>query len=332
MNRLGIPQERIAKKFGVNQALIHNHLLKMATLPNLINSDLGKGFTVAQVAEKHGWTEPMVWSLALEGKEDLERFKELGWGLRTWDLWDWNDCDRRFGDDWPGRIPAQLIAHILYYFSKQNDLILDPMAGGGVTPDTCLALNRRCWAFDMIDRPDTRPEIEPYYWDPRGHLESAISQPQPHPRMQNAGVSENQGFLNSKGKPDLIILDPPYFDKKAEDYPEKSISRLPKKEYLEFLAALFALLKRHAKKTTRLAFINADWRDFQNKPAAEESHGESILIDDYLKILNKTGWWHTHIIQAPMSAERFTAVVVSAMQKKRILGVTSRYVIILRGE
>jgi hypothetical protein len=46
--------------------------------------------------------------------------------------------------------------------------------------------------------------------------------------------------------------------------------------------------------------------------------------------LNKTGWRHTHIIQAPMSSERFTAGVVSAMQKKRILGVTSRYVIVLK--
>ena len=164
MNRLGISQDRIAKRLGVNQASIHNHLLKMATLPNLINADLERGFTVAQVAEKHGWTEQMVWSLALEDKEDLERFKELGWGLRTWDLWEWNDCDKRFGDDWPGRIPAQLIAHILYYFSRQNDLILDPMAGGGVTPDTCLALSRRCWAFDMTDRSETRPEIEPHIW------------------------------------------------------------------------------------------------------------------------------------------------------------------------
>jgi hypothetical protein len=92
----------------------YNHLLKMATLPNLINADLSRGFTVAQVAEKHDWTDPMVWSLALEGKTDRERFKELGWGLRTWDLWEFNDCDKRFGDDWPGRIPAQLIAHILF--------------------------------------------------------------------------------------------------------------------------------------------------------------------------------------------------------------------------
>ncbi|MEA3416012.1 MAG: DNA methyltransferase [Thermodesulfobacteriota bacterium] len=311
MNRLGISQDRIAKRLGVNQASIHNHLLKMATLPNLINADLERGFTVAQVAEKHGWTEQMVWSLALEDKEDLERFKELGWGLRTWDLWEWNDCDKRFGDDWPGRIPAQLIAHILYYFSRQNDLILDPMAGGGVTPDTCLALGRRCWGFDMTDRSETRPEIEPHTW---------------------TYSSDHQMFwpVSSKEKADLIIFDPPYFDKKAADYDRKSISGLPKKEYLEFLKAFFTLLKLNAKKTTRLAFINADWRDFQNKPAAEESGKGAILIDHYLRILSKTGWQHTHIIQAPMSAQRFSAVVVSAMQKKRILGVTSRYVIILK--
>ena len=319
MNCLGIPQDRIAKRLGVNQASIHNHLLKMATLPNLINADLERGFTVAQVAEKHGWTEQMVWSLALEDKEDLERFKELGWGLRTWDLWEWNDCDKRFGDDWPGRIPAQLIAHILYYFSKQNDLILDPMAGGGVTPDTCLAMNRRCWAFDMQDRSETRPEIEPHTW----------TRPPAH-QLKSSSAHQLLWPVSSKEKPDLIIFDPPYFDKKAADYDKKSISGLPKKEYLEFLEAFFALLKQNAKKTTRLAFINADWRDFQNKPAAEESRKGAILIDDYLSILNRIGWQHTHIIQAPMSAQRFSAVVVSAMQKKRILGVTSRYVLVLK--
>jgi len=307
MNRLGIPQDRMAKRWGVDQKTIHNHLGKMPVLANLLNSDLSRGFTVSQVAEKHGWTEPMVWSLALEDKEDIERFKELNWGLRTWDQWEWNDCDKRFGDDWPGRIPAQLIAHILFYFSKQNDLILDPMAGGGVTPDTCLAMNRRCWAFDMIDRPETRPEIEPNTWT----------------------ITSTDKLTGSKEKPDLIIFDPPYFDKKAADYDKNSISGLPKKEYLEFLEAFFALLKQNAKKTTRLAFINADWRDFQNKPASEESRKGAILIDAYLNILNKTGWWHTHFIQAPMSAQRFSAVVVSAMQKKKILGVTSRYVMIL---
>jgi len=186
----------------------------MATLPNLINADLVRGFTVAQVAEKHGW---------------------------------------------------------------------------------CLAMGRRCWAFDMMDRPDTRPEIEPFTWD----------------------VSSEKSRLwpvSAKEKPDLILFDPPYFDK-------NSISGLSKKAYLDFLEAFFVLLKKNVKKKTRLAFINADWRDFQNTPAIEEKHKGGILIDDYLDILKRTGWYHTHIIQAPLSSQRFSPVVVSAMQKKGILGV-----------
>ena len=73
----------------------------MPVLANLINADLERGFTVAQVAEKHGWTDPMVCSLALEDKDDCDRFKKLGWGLRTWDQWEFNECDKRFGDDCP---------------------------------------------------------------------------------------------------------------------------------------------------------------------------------------------------------------------------------------
>jgi len=65
MNRLGISQERIAMRFDALQRTISNRLAKMPELANLLNTDLSIGFTVAQVAEKHGWTEPMVWSLSL---------------------------------------------------------------------------------------------------------------------------------------------------------------------------------------------------------------------------------------------------------------------------
>jgi len=306
MNGLHIPQERMANRLGVLQQTISIHLQKMPELAKLVNTELSKGFTVSQVAEKHGWTEPLVWSLALEGKEDLQRFKALNWGLRTWDLWNWNDCDHRFGDEWPGRIPAQMIAHIMYYFSDQGDLVLDPMAGGGVVADTCLALNRKCWSFDMDDRPDTRPEIEPYFWD----------------------ITHLKWPVKGKTKPDLIIFDPPYFKKQSNNYDPDGISGLSKKKYLEFLESFFALAHLNAKKSTQMAFINADWRDFQNTPAKNETRVNSILINDYLRILNQSGWEETHIFQAPLSSERFKANVVSAMQKKKIIGVTSRYVII----
>ena len=154
-----------------------------------------------------------VWSLALEGKDDLERFKALNWGLRTWDTWNWNDClpreihvndkqsvfhwgDRRFGDDWPAR----------------------------------------------------------------------------HRSRPKEAVSAAKCFRSGE----------------------------------------------------------AGGRDFQNTPAKNETRVNSILINDYLWILNQSGWQETHIFQAPLSSERFKANVVSAMQKKKIIGVTSRYVIILK--
>ena len=67
MNGLHIPQARMANRLSVLQQTISIHLPKMPALANPVNTDLSKGFTVSHLAEKHGWTEPMVWSLALEG-------------------------------------------------------------------------------------------------------------------------------------------------------------------------------------------------------------------------------------------------------------------------
>ncbi|MBC8553480.1 MAG: ParB N-terminal domain-containing protein, partial [Candidatus Brocadiales bacterium] len=71
MNRLGIPQDRIAKRLSLPPKTLSNYSAKMPTLAKWPNSDLSRGYTVPQVAKKHGWTEPMVWSLALEGADEL---------------------------------------------------------------------------------------------------------------------------------------------------------------------------------------------------------------------------------------------------------------------
>lgn len=329
MHLLGTPSPRTAQRLELSEANIRTQTSKLHSsavltdgsedtepsritqMIDAVRADLKRGYPASNVADKHGWPEPLVWAIALQDKTDAERFEALKWGLRTWDHWGFNDADRRFGDDWPGRIPAQLIAHALYYFTSQGDLIFDPMAGGGVVPDVCLAFNRRCWAFDSNDRKDTRPEIEPYTWD----------------------LANLQWPVNGKSLPDLIFFDPPYFDKMDGDYQEKaegSISSLPRADYLNFFTDFFALAREHTKTTSRIAFLNADWRNFQGTPARDEDPTQAITILDYARLIDSAGWEITHLIDCPLSTERMSGAVVSAMQGRRILGVVRRTLLIAR--
>ncbi len=307
MKRLGFSKEKIASLLSINSKTVMSYIQKGKTA-NRVRKAVNAGMPVSQAAMGNRCPLPLAWSIGLEGKDDMERFRFLGWGLRTWDYWFYNDVDKRFGDDWPGRIPAQMIAHMLYYFTGQGELVMDPMAGGGVVPDTCLVMNRRCVSFDMEGDAGIRPEIERWYWDP-----------------------DNMKWpLDMKTKPDFILFDPPYFSKKANEYHSDSIAGMSKKDYIRFFELFFTLACKNSKKETIMAIINADWRDFQGRPAREETWENSILIDDYISAMVKGGWKMTHMIQAPMSSERFNAGVVSAMQKKRILGVTCRYVLVAR--
>ena len=307
MNRLGIPLGVIAAALQIKLNTATRYC-KNSQLFQAVRESLADGLSVSEAAKQHGFPEPLVWSFALEGMDDAQRFKALDWGLRTWDVWNWNDCDNRFGDDWPGRIPAQMIAHILYYYSDQGDLVFDPMAGGGVVADTCLAFNRKCRSFDLEVRPDTRPEIESHFWD-GDHLEWPIE---------------------GNDRPDLVIFDPPYFSKKSGEYDSSAISGMSRETYLDFMKQFLSLTHPYTKPTCRIALINADWRDFQRTPARDEMRENAILTREYLGILDQSGWQETHIIQAPLSSERFTGNVVNAMQRKKTLGVISRYVIVAK--
>jgi transcriptional regulator with XRE-family HTH domain len=210
LNRLGWTQEQIAGIAGMTQGRVAQIINN--TNFGEINNLLSQGRDMDYIARHFHMDLALVWALRLSGKTDQEKFKELGWGLRTWDQWYFNECDERFGDDWPGRIPAQLVAHTLFFFTKPDDLVLDPMAGGGVVSDVCMLFERKCQSFDLALR-DNRPEIQRYYWDP-----------------------QNWTWPVTK-KPDLIFFDPPYFSKKERDYEKKtnaespSISSYTKEEY-----------------------------------------------------------------------------------------------------
>jgi transcriptional regulator with XRE-family HTH domain len=148
LNRLGWTQEQIAEVAGLSR----NRISEIVGNTNFgeIDTLLSQGRDMAYIAGHYNMDLALAWALRLEGKTDQEKFNELGWGLRTWDQWNFTECDERFGDDWPGRIPAQLVAHTVFYFTNPGDLVLDPMAGGCVVSDVCLVFERRCQSFNLI--------------------------------------------------------------------------------------------------------------------------------------------------------------------------------------
>jgi len=308
LSRLGWTQEQIAQTIGTSQGRVAQ-IINNANFGE-INNLLSQGRDMDYIAGHFHMDIALAWALRLSGKTDQEKFKALNWGLRTWDQWNFNECDERFGDDWPGRIPAQLVAHTLFYFTKPGDLILDPMSGGGVVSDVCLLFERKCQSFDIAIR-DNRPEIQYRHWGSQGTDWPLIK------------------------KPDLIFFDPPYYTKMEKAYKKvtadaPSISSYSKEEYEEFFESFFSIVHKNAKETTKMAFLNADWRDFESTPASKEKPDKSITIFDYHRILTKMGWKITHRIECPLSSERLSGHQVQKMQDKRILGTVGRTLLIAK--
>ena len=113
----------------------------------------------------------------------------------------------------------------------------------------------------------------------------------------------------------------------AEHYMKESISEFSKTRYLKFFKDIFCLLKDNSKPSTRIAFLNADFRDFQGIPATDEDPENGILVLEYAKLLENCGWKITHLIDSPLSTERFSGNMVSHMQDKRTLGIIRRTLI-----
>jgi hypothetical protein len=56
---------------------------------------------------------------------------------------------------------------------------------------------------------------------------------------------------------------------------------------------------------------------------------QASIHNHLLKMATLPNLINADLVRDPLSSQRFSPVVVSAMQKKGILGITSRYVIIL---
>lgn len=66
----------------------------------------------------------------------IDERTKYGFDLRERNVWTFDTPDPRFGKpNFKGRLPGQIIANALYYYTKPNEYIVDPFAGSGTLGD-----------------------------------------------------------------------------------------------------------------------------------------------------------------------------------------------------
>jgi hypothetical protein len=185
---------------------------------------------------------------------DKDILNDLGIPIRSSDVWIFRESDELFGLNYPGKTHAHIVFNTLYFFTEKGDLVIDPMAGGGVVGDVCKVLGRKCSMYDV--NPAREDVIK-------------------HDLVK-------QGFPKETENADLIFWDPPYYKKKREEYGPQSISSLSIEEYLQVFQRAADAFARKAIKKVALLISNYD----------DEYHGhpeENIFIHHYINQFEKLG-------------------------------------------
>jgi transcriptional regulator with XRE-family HTH domain len=216
LHLLGYKQEEIADVFGVNQSTVSRIMQNLTSqILHIQEQFYDKHKPVEEIAEFYGLDITTAWAIILQGKSDLERFSIFGKSEyqddapMLYNVWNFAKNDPRLGYyDYAGRIPGQIIMNLLYYYTEQGELVVDPMAGSGTTVDACLIMNRRCRAYDIAP---IRKDIK--QWD----------------------LNKSKGLPDEAMNCDLIILDPPYWDLLRGLYTKESVSSLDLNGWLEFM-------------------------------------------------------------------------------------------------
>lgn len=293
LSLLGWTLREIAEHCGISKSEADRVASRFAELN--LNEKVERGQSPEQIAESENLPLRLVQAALLSNHDDAERMNALRIGIQPYDVWNFAGCDPRFGGEYPGRIPGQLVAHLLYFFSEPNDLVIDPMVGSGTTLDACAYLGRRAYGFDAHPCSE-RNDI----------LEHDILQQGWHPRTAQA---------------QLIVWDPPYYKKMDAEYGDKSISRLDKSNYLAFFQRAAATIPQEF--SGRLAFLSGDYTNPDNSE-------ENIFVWDYLHLFMAAGWKIEHRIQVPLTTQQVHPDLVNRFRQARRLARLNRDVVILR--
>lgn len=294
LHLLGWTKEEIAAVIGCSPTTAQEVRSEISKVKKATIDQFSRGRTPEQIAEAEDVSVKLVEVLLLDGKSDEERLKDLKIGIQPYDVWIFSGCDPRFGCEYPGRVPGQLLLHLLYFYTQPGDLVVDPMAGSGTAIDACAYMGRRVYGYDVHPLPG-REDI----------IEHDMTQGWPK-RTEEAG---------------LVFWDPPYYKKKDDGYGDRSISRFDKKDYLAFFEMAIRTVPR--KFRGRLAFLCSDYND-------EENPAENIFFWDYIRIFIDAGWRIERRIQVPLTTQQVHPDIVKRFREQRRLARLSRDLAVMR--
>lgn len=299
---LGWTQEEVGKVMGLTQQATSEITKRFGT--ELFCKEYESGLAPETIASNHGLDQALAWAIVLEGKGDLERFGLFGrseYGNdrpNLYNVWNFSSRDPRLGQEWEGNVPGQIAMNVLYYYTTQGDLVVDPMAGGGSTVDTCLVMGRECRAYDNSP-PKGRKDIE--RWD----------------------ITE--GFPKRAKGCDLIFLDPPYYKKKEKEYGPASVSALGRDDFLGrgFVEKLAEDCYGVLKKGGVVALLISDYLDY-------EKGEDSILAPEYYIKFKEAGFVPINHVSCPLSTEQWSEHDVERAKKNKIMLETARDIYIFK--
>lgn len=185
-----------------------------------------------------------------------------------------------------GQLPKELVQNIIYYYTEPRDVVIDPMAGSGITGFVCKEMGRRYKLYD----------INPI-----------------HEEIEQIDILKGIPNLKINKLADLIFFDPWYFSLLKDDYPPSKFTE----SYDSFLESIKKSAKNCLsvlKKGGRLVLLMKPMREKLYKgrwlPSSRDS---SILIE-------KNGFELIQEISAPLSFhETFSPHQVKEAEERKVL-------------
>jgi DNA modification methylase len=140
-----------------------------------------------------------------------------------------------------GNIPPEIIDNLLYYYTKPGDVVFDPFGGGGSTLDMCEKRKRRCYISDLNPIPARERDI-------RQH-------------------DVTTGLPANLPVPDLVFLDPPYWQQAKEKYSKDKtdLGNVQLEPFLDTIGNIARDVKRKWSKSSNsvgyLSLIIGPWKE-----------------------------------------------------------------------